>query len=82
MHWLDIRTILFGHLLTSLICVTVIILTWSQTRRHFSGVGFLVLGYLLQSTDLRQSRRLEIVNRSKRINCEPPKGGYSSNIFS
>lgn len=48
MHWLDIRTILFGHLLTSLICVTVIILTWSQTRRHFSGVGFLVLGYLLQ----------------------------------
>ena len=50
------------------------------------GVGTLAISSAAQSdmesADLRQSRRLEFVNRSKRINCEPPKGGYSSNMFS
>jgi hypothetical protein len=32
------------------------------------------------SHDLRQSRRLDFVNRSKRFKYEPPEGGYSSNI--
>jgi hypothetical protein len=33
------------------------------------------------SHDLRQSRRLVNVNRSKRSDYEPPEGGYSSNIL-
>src|SRR5450759_494997 len=32
--------------------------------------------------NLRQSRRLVNVNRSKRSEYEPPEGGYSSNILS
>lgn len=32
------------------------------------------------SHDLRQSRRLDFANRSKRFKYEPPEGGYSSNI--
>ena len=36
----------------------------------------------LESHDLRQSRRLDFMNRSKRSDYEPPEGGYSSNIIS
>ena len=37
-----------------------------------------VVGSAYKSPNLRQSRRLEIMNRSKRIEMhEPPKGGYS-----
>jgi hypothetical protein len=43
-----------------------------------------VSSVLLIVTNLRQSRRLEFVNRSKRLKLAPPKGGrvqYSLNKF-
>ena len=39
-----------------------------------------LMNWISASHDLRQSRRLDFMNRSKRYDYEPPEGGYSSNI--
>ena len=37
---LDMRTILFSHILTDLVCLAVVILLWRQSRKRFQGMEY------------------------------------------
>ena len=45
---LDMRTIVFGYVLTDIACLVVMVLLWRQTGRRFAGTGFLVFDFACQ----------------------------------
>jgi hypothetical protein len=53
-----------------------------KIHKNEESMSLVVSGKEENSHNLRQSRRLVNVNRSKRSEYEPPEGGYSSNILS
>jgi PAS domain S-box-containing protein len=46
---LDMRTVIFGSVMITIICLLVIILLWYQSRSRFSGTSFWVVGYAFQT---------------------------------
>jgi PAS domain S-box-containing protein len=48
----DMRTILFGYVITTLVCTLVMVFLWLQNRRRTAGVIFWVLNYALQSVSI------------------------------
>jgi PAS domain S-box-containing protein len=48
----DMRTILFGYVITTFVCLIVMFLLWLQNRERFSGMIFWVLNYALQSVSI------------------------------
>ncbi|GEM_PF-537293 len=49
MNILDVRTIMFSHIFTDLVCTLVLIFLWYQTRKHFSGISFWILDFACQT---------------------------------
>lgn len=49
---LDIRTILFGNLVTNIVCVLVIVLLWRQSRQRYAGTTLWVMDFALQTAAL------------------------------
>jgi len=47
MTFLDMRTILFGYLLTDVMCLIVAVLLWRQSRARFEGMSFWVWDFAL-----------------------------------
>jgi PAS domain S-box-containing protein len=43
------RTIIFGNILTDIVCIMVILFLWRQSRKRFAGMGFLVFDFALQT---------------------------------
>ncbi len=48
MGHLDMRTVLFGYVLTNAICLGVITTLWLNNRRRFNGMGFWLADFILQ----------------------------------
>ncbi len=46
---LDMRTILFSHILTDLVCLAVVILLWRQSRKRFQGMEYWAGDFALQT---------------------------------
>lgn len=49
---LDMRTIIFSYVLTTIVCMVVIVLLWQQSRKRFEGAGFFVFNFALQTSAL------------------------------
>ncbi len=49
---IDLRTIVFSYLLTSIVSFVVMILLWYQSRKRFKGTHYLVLGFAAQVSGL------------------------------
>jgi PAS domain S-box-containing protein len=43
---LDIRTISVSNMITTVVCLAVVLLLWNRSRRRFSGIGLFVIDYL------------------------------------
>lgn len=52
MNFLDMRTILFGYVLTDIVCLGVAVLLWRQSRERFAGMSFWVWDFALQTLAL------------------------------
>lgn len=48
MNILDIRTIVFSHVITNAICFTVMALLWFRERRRFAGMAFWLADFAMQ----------------------------------
>lgn len=46
---LDIRTIIFGNLIASVVCLLVMVSLWRRSRRRFAGLDWLVADFTLQT---------------------------------
>ena len=46
------RTIVFSNVITSIVCMLVILLLWRQNRKRYAGTGFWVLGFAFQTVAL------------------------------
>ncbi len=46
---LDMHTIVFGYVLTDIVCFLVILALWYQNHKHFEGTGFWVLGFAFKT---------------------------------
>jgi PAS domain S-box-containing protein len=46
---LDMRTVVFGHVITDIVCMLVILSLWHQGRKRFAGTGFWVLDFAFQT---------------------------------
>ncbi|MBI5605040.1 MAG: PAS domain S-box protein [Deltaproteobacteria bacterium] len=49
MPLLDMRTILFGNMITDIVCLLVILSLWRQSRKRFAGSGFWVFDFAFQT---------------------------------
>ena len=49
MSFLDVRTVIFSHVLTDAICTLVLALLWSQDRKRFKGVNLFLSDFLFQT---------------------------------
>lgn len=52
MNWLDMRTVLLGYWVTSIICLVVVAILWFRYRRRFEGLTFWLADYALQFASL------------------------------
>jgi PAS domain S-box-containing protein len=50
MNFLDVRTVMFSHVITDAVCTAVLVFLWVQNRKRFSGISFLVLDFACQTT--------------------------------
>lgn len=50
MNFLDMRTVIFSHVATNLVCTTVIAVLWLQNRKRFTGIAWWVMDFALQAT--------------------------------
>lgn len=50
MNFLDIRTVMFSHLITDAICTAVMTFLWLQYRKRYPGMFFWVLDFIFQTT--------------------------------
>jgi diguanylate cyclase (GGDEF)-like protein/PAS domain S-box-containing protein len=48
-NFLDVRTVMFSHIITDLVCTTVLIFLWFQNRKHFAGVSYWILDFAFQT---------------------------------
>jgi diguanylate cyclase (GGDEF)-like protein/PAS domain S-box-containing protein len=48
-NFLDVRTVMFSHMITALVCTTVLVFLWIQIRKHFSGGIYWILDFALQT---------------------------------
>ena len=46
---LNMRTIIFTHVVTDIVCLLVILLLWHQSRARFAGTGFWVFDFAFQA---------------------------------
>ena len=49
MNFLDVRTVIFGELITDALCVVVLIFLWLQNRKRYAGMFFWVLDLVFQT---------------------------------
>ena len=49
MNFLDVRTVIFSHVLTDAICTIVLALLWSQNRKRLKGLNFWLGDFILQT---------------------------------
>ena len=49
MSFLDVRTVMFGYLLSNIVCTVVILSLWSQNRKRFPGLSFWVADFACQT---------------------------------
>ena len=49
MNFLDVRTVIFSHILTDIVCTLVLAVLWFQDRKRFSGVHYWFLDFLFQT---------------------------------
>ena len=49
---LDVRTIAFSNVLTSIVCILVVLFLWQQSRERFAGMGYWVYDFALQTMAL------------------------------
>ena len=49
MFSLDMRTIIFSHVVTDIVCILVVLQLWQQSRKRFEGTGFWMLDYTFQT---------------------------------
>ncbi len=49
MNFLDMRTVIFGHLVTDLLCVLVIAVLWRQNRKRFAGTSYWAIDFSFQA---------------------------------
>lgn len=52
MDFLDMRTVMFSHLLIDLVCTFVVIALWLQNRRRFQGTGLWAINFILQTSGI------------------------------
>jgi PAS domain S-box-containing protein len=52
MNFLDVRTIVFSHLVTDLVCLAVLVSLWVQNRRRFAGTSLWVADFLFQTAGM------------------------------
>ncbi len=52
MGLLDMRTIIFIHVVIDLVCTLVLLLLWHQSRKRFAGTGLWVLDFVFQTAAL------------------------------
>ena len=52
MDFLDMRTIVFSHVITDIICVWFVVLLWRQSRNRFAGMAFWVVDFVFQAAAL------------------------------
>jgi hypothetical protein len=50
MNLLDMRTVMFGHVVTDVVCALVLAFLWSQNRKRFAGIAWWVFDFALQAT--------------------------------
>ncbi len=50
MSFLDIRTVMFGQLITDALCTVVLIFLWQQNRNRYVGMFFWVSDFIFQTT--------------------------------
>ena len=50
MDFLDMRTVMFSHLLVDLICTLVVTLLWIQNRGRFNGTGLWAVDFAFQTS--------------------------------
>ena len=50
MNFLDVRTVIFSHVLTDAICTIVLALLWSQDRKRLKGLNFWLGDFIFQTT--------------------------------
>jgi PAS domain-containing protein len=50
MNMLDVRTVMFSHLVTDTVCALVLALLWYQNRKRFAGTSFWVVDFVFQAT--------------------------------
>jgi PAS domain S-box-containing protein len=50
MNFLDMRTIVFSNILTTIVCMLVILALWHQNRKRFPGIAFLLCDFVFQTT--------------------------------
>lgn len=52
MDFLDMRTVMFSHLLIDLVCTFVMISLWLQNHRRFQGTGLWAINFILQTSGI------------------------------
>ncbi len=50
MNFLDVRTVMFSHLVTDALCTAVLVFLWGQNRKRFAGTFYWVLDFAFQTT--------------------------------
>jgi PAS domain S-box-containing protein len=48
MNFLDMKTVILGHVLTDVVCTVFMIFLWYRNRKRFKGLSFFVVDYVLQ----------------------------------
>jgi diguanylate cyclase (GGDEF)-like protein/PAS domain S-box-containing protein len=49
MNFLDVRTVMFSHIITGLVCTMVLVFLWFQNRKHFAGIAYWILDFVFQT---------------------------------
>jgi PAS domain S-box-containing protein len=50
MNFLDVRTIMFSHIVIDAVCTVVLAFLWLQNRKHFAGTAYWLGDFVLQTT--------------------------------
>ncbi|MBF0120914.1 MAG: response regulator [Desulfobacterales bacterium] len=49
MNFLDVRTIIFSHIITDCVCTVVIAILWIQNRKRFAGTSYWLIDFIFQT---------------------------------
>jgi len=50
MNFLDMRTILIGHIVTDILCTVVLTFLWLQNRKRYAGTSYWLIDFAFQTT--------------------------------